>query len=233
MRVLLIEDDGPTARSIELMLKSENCSVRVTGLGEEGVELGKRYDYDMILLDLGLPDISGYEALRALRLAEVASPVLILSGLAGAEDKVKGLCLGADDYLTKPFHRDEVVARIRAILRRSAGRAQAKVTIGDVVVKLDEQTAEVGGARLQLTGREYRVLEILALRKETTPGKEMYLNHLSGGMNEAQLKVIDSLIVNDLQKLARAVQQFRFRLTKAQEHLERARRCSEIESLRH
>ena len=174
MRVLLIEDDSATAQSIELMLKSESFNVYLTDFGEEGIDLGKLYDYDIILLDLNLPDISGYEVVRALRLAKVKTPILILSGLAGTEDKVKGLGLGADDYLTKPFHRDEVVARIHAIVRRSRGHAQSVVTIGDLVVNLDEKSVEVGGARVHLTGKEYQILEILALRKGTTLSKEMF-----------------------------------------------------------
>ena len=174
MRVLLIEDYSATAQSIELMLKSESFNVYLTDFGEEGIDLGKLYDYDIILLDLNLPDISGYEVVRALRLAKVKTPILILSGLAGTEDKVKGLGLGADDYLTKPFHRDEVVARIHAIVRRSRGHAQSVVTIGDLVVNLDEKSVEAGGARVNLTGKEYQILEILALRKGTTLSKEMF-----------------------------------------------------------
>ena len=127
MRVLMIEDDSAVAQSIELMLKSENFNVYTTDLGEEGVDLGKLYDYDIILLDLNLPDMSGYEVLRSLRVAKVKTPILILSGLAGIEDKVKGLGFGADDYLTKPFHRDELVARILAFLRRSKGHAHSVV----------------------------------------------------------------------------------------------------------
>src|SRR5262245_8691213 len=109
MRVLLIEDDSATAQSIELMLKSESFNVYTTDLGEEGVDLGKLYDYDIILLDLNLPDMSGYEVLRTLRVSKVKTPILILSGLAGIEDKVRGLGFGADDYMTKPFHKDELV----------------------------------------------------------------------------------------------------------------------------
>src|SRR6201997_1096032 len=101
MRVLLIEDDSATAQSIELMLQSEGFNVYRTDLGEEGVDLGKIYDYDIILLDLNLPDMSGYEVLRSLRSAKVVTPVLILSGLASIEDKIRGLGLGADDYLSK------------------------------------------------------------------------------------------------------------------------------------
>ena len=178
MRVLLIEDDSSTARSIELMLKFENFNVYTTDLGEEGIDLGKLYDYDIILLDLNLPDMSGYEVMRTLRLAKVTTPILILSGLAGVEDKVKGLGFGADDYLTKPFHKDEVVARIHAIVRRSKGHAQSVITMGDLVINLDQKTAVVGGARVHLTGKEYQILELLALRNGTTLTKEMFLNHL-------------------------------------------------------
>src|SRR4026207_2573148 len=121
MRVLLIEDDSATAQSIELMLQSEGFNVYTTDLGEEGVDLGKLYDYDIILLDLNLPDMSGYEVLKTLRVSKVQTPILILSGLAGIEDKVRGLGFGADDYMTKPFHKDELVARIHAIVRRAKG----------------------------------------------------------------------------------------------------------------
>src|SRR4026209_1288231 len=105
MRVLLIEDDSATAQSIELMLKSESFNVYTTDLGEEGVDLGKLYDYDIILLDLNLPDTSGYEVLRSLRVAKVKTPLLIPSGLVRTEDKVKGLRFGAGRFLTKPFHK--------------------------------------------------------------------------------------------------------------------------------
>src|ERR687890_2337498 len=158
MRVLLIEDDSAVAQSIELMLKSESFNVYTTDLGEEGVDLGKLYDYDIILLDLNLPDMSGYEVLRTLRVAKVQTPILILSGLAGIEDKVRGLGFGADDYMTKPFHKDELVARIHAIVRRSKGHAQSVVTCGDLTVRLDAQQAEIGGPPVSLTGKEYGML---------------------------------------------------------------------------
>jgi two-component system cell cycle response regulator CtrA len=188
MRVLLIEDDSATAQSIELMLKSESFNVYTTDLGEEGVDLGKLYDYDIILLDLNLPDMSGYEVLRTLRLSKVKTPILILSGMAGIEDKVRGLGFGADDYMTKPFHKDELVARIHAIVRRSKGHAQSVIATGDLIVNLDAKTVEVGGQRVHLTGKEYQMLELLSLRKGTTLTKEMFLNHLYGGMDEPELK---------------------------------------------
>jgi two-component system cell cycle response regulator CtrA len=204
MRVLLIEDDRATAQSIELMLKSENFNVYVTDLGEEGVDLGKLYDYDIILLDLNLPDMSGFEVLRSLRVSKVRTPILILSGLAGIDDKVRGLGFGADDYITKPFHKDELVARIHAIVRRSKGHAESVVNTGDLCVKLDTKTVEIGGARVHLTTKEYQILELLSLRKGTTLTKEMFLNNLYGGMDEPEIKIIDVFICKLRKKLANA-----------------------------
>ena len=204
MRVLLIEDDMSIATSIELMLKSESFNTYTTDLGEEGIDLGKLYDYDVILLDLTLPDISGYEVLRSLRASKIKTPILILSGMAGIEDKVKGLGFGADDYLTKPFHKDELVARIQAIVRRSKGHAQSVITTGDLLVNLDEKTVAIAGSYVKLTGKEYQMLELLALRKGTTLTKEMFLNHLYGGMDEPELKIIDVFICKLRKKLANA-----------------------------
>jgi two-component system, cell cycle response regulator CtrA len=204
MRVLLIEDDSATAQSIELMLKSESFNVYTTDLGEEGADLGKLYDYDIILLDLNLTDVSGFEVLRSLRVSKVSTPVLIVSGLAGIEDKVKGLGYGADDYMTKPFHKDELVARILAIVRRTRGHAQSTVEVGDLIVNLDAKVAKVNGTPVHLTGKEYQILELLSLRKGMTLTKEMFLNHLYGGMDEPELKIIDVFICKLRKKLANA-----------------------------
>jgi two-component system cell cycle response regulator CtrA len=204
MRVLLIEDDRSTAQSIELMLKSESFNVYTTDLGEEGVDLGKLYDYDIILLDLSLPDISGFDVLRSLRVSKVKTPILILSGLAGIENKVSGLSYGADDYMTKPFHKDELVARIHAIVRRSKGHAQSVIQTGDLVVNLDAKTVEVSCARVHLTGKEYEMLELLSLRKGTTVTKEVFLNNMYGGMDEPEPKIIDVFICKLRKKLANA-----------------------------
>jgi two-component system cell cycle response regulator CtrA len=196
MRVLLIEDDRSIAQSIELMLKSESFNVYSTDLGEEGVDLGKLYDYDIILLDLNLPDMSGFDVLRSLRLSRVNTPILILSGLTGTDDKVKCLGFGADDYLTKPFHKTELIARIQAIVRRSRGHAQSVVQIGDLTVNVDAKTVRVDKAQVHLTGREYQMLELLSLRRGTTITKEVFLSHLYGGMDEPEIKIIDVFICN-------------------------------------
>jgi two-component system cell cycle response regulator CtrA len=204
MRTLVIEDDSATAQSIELMLKSESFNVYTTDLGEEGVDLGKLYDYDVILLDLNLPDMSGFEVLRSLRVSKVKTPILILSGLAGIEDKVKGLGFGADDYMTKPFHKDELIARIHAIVRRSRGHAQSVIQTGDLAVNLDTKTVEVDGQRVHMTVKEYKMLELLSFRKGTPVTKEMFLNHLYGGMDEPDQKIIDVFICKLRKKLAGA-----------------------------
>ncbi|OYU61538.1 MAG: DNA-binding response regulator [Bradyrhizobium sp. PARBB1] len=170
MRVLLIEDDSAVAQSIELMLKSESFNVYTTDLGEEGVDLGKLYDYDIILLDLNLPDMSGYDVLKQLRVSKIKTPILI----------------------------------IHAIVRRSKGHAQSVIQTGDLVVNLDTKTVEVGGQRVHLTGKEYQMLELLSLRKGTTLTKEMFLNHLYGGMDEPELKIIDVFICKLRKKLANA-----------------------------
>ncbi len=204
MRVLLIEDDSATAQTIEVMLKSEGFNVYTTDLGEEGVDLGKIYDYDLILLDLSLPDMSGLDVLRQLRVARIDTPVMILSGSTEIETKVKSFGGGADDYMTKPFHKDELVARIHAVVRRSKGHAQSVIKTGDILVNLDAKTVEVSGSRVHLTGKEYQMLELLSLRKGTTLTKEMFLNHLYGGMDEPELKIIDVFICKLRKKLANA-----------------------------
>jgi len=154
--------------------------------------------------DLNLPDMSGYEVLRSLRVSKVKTPILILSGLAGMEDKVKGLGFGADDYMTKPFHKDELVARIHAIVRRSKGHAQSVVQTGDLIVKLDAKTAQINGVHVHLTGKEYQMLELLSLRKGTTITKEMFLAQLYGGMDEPEIKIIDVFICKLRKKLGSA-----------------------------
>ena len=204
MRVLIVEDDSNTAKSIELMLKSEGYVCDTTDLGEDGLEIGKLYDYDLIILDLMLPDIDGYEVLRRLRQARITTPILILSGLGDLDAKIKGLGFGADDYLTKPFDKRELIARLQAVVRRSKGHAASIIRTGKLLLNLDTRTAEVDGQPLHLTGKEYGILELLSLRKGTTLTKEMFLNHLYGGMDEPELKIIDVFVCKLRKKVSTA-----------------------------
>jgi two-component system, cell cycle response regulator CtrA len=167
-------------------------------------KVGKLYDYEVILLDLNLPDMSGYEALKTLRANTVSTPILILSALAGTDDKVRALGFGADDYMTKPFHKDELVARIHAIARRSRGHARSVIEIGELRVNIDAKTVEVHCRRVHLTGKEYHVLELLSLRKDTPLTKEIILKRLYSGMDAPELKVIDVFICKLRRKLKMA-----------------------------
>ena len=148
--------------------------------------------------------MSGFEVLRTMRGAKVKSPILILSGLDNVEDKIKGLGFGADDYMTKPFHKDELVARIQALVRRSKGHAQSAIEVDDLRIDLDTKGVEVGGARVHLTSKEYKILELLALRKDATLTKESFLNHLYGGMDEPEAKIVDVFICKLRRKLSDA-----------------------------
>lgn len=186
------------------MLKSEGYIVDTADLGEDGLEIGKIYEYDIIILDLMLPDMDGYDVLKSLRASKVETPILILSGLTEMDNKIKGLGFGADDYLTKPFDKRELVARIQAIVRRSQGHAQSEIVTGKVKVNLDTRTVEVNDAPLHLTGKEYGILELLSLRKGTTLTKEMFLNHLYGGMDEPEVKIIDVFICKLRKKIQNA-----------------------------
>jgi two-component system cell cycle response regulator CtrA len=201
MRVLLIEDDSATAQMLEQVLKAGGYVVDSTDFGEDGLDMSKIYDYDLILLDLMLPDIDGHKVLARLRSASIKTPVMILSGRGQIDDKLKGLDGGADDYLTKPFDRRELLSRIQAVIRRSKGHSSSRITIGKLVVNLDAQTVEVDGRTVHLTIKEYRIMELLAIRKGTTLTKEMFLNHLYGGMDEPEAKIIDVFICKLRKKL--------------------------------
>lgn len=204
MRVLLIEDDDSTARSIELALAAEGIICDTAEVGSDGIEIGKIYDYDIILLDLMLPDIDGYEVLLRLRSAKVKTPILILSGLTSVDQKIKGLGFGADDYLTKPFNRGELIARIQAIVRRSKGHSESVVRFDKVAINLDTRTVEVDSQQVHLTNKEYAILELLAMRKGAVLTKEMFLNHLYSSMDEPEIKIIDVFVCKLRKKLAKA-----------------------------
>jgi two-component system cell cycle response regulator CtrA len=204
MRILLIEDDRSTAASIELALASNGIICDVARSGEEGEDMAKTYEYDLLILDLMLPDKDGYEVLLRLRSAKIKVPILILSGLSSADQKIKGLGFGADDYLTKPFNRGELIARIQAIVRRSKGHSESVIRFDKVAVNLDTRIVEVDGVPVHLTSKEYAILELLAMRKGTVLTKEMFLDHLYGGIDEPEVKIIDVFVCKLRKKLSEA-----------------------------
>jgi len=204
MRVLLIEDDPLTAASVTAMLQAERCVVDATDLGEDGLEMAKLYAYDIIVLDRMLPDIDGYEVLRRLRAAKLRTPVLILSGMVMMEAKLRGFQLGADDFLTKPFDRRELIARLRAIVRRAEGLAQPGIRVGRLLIDPNRCVAEVDGERLPLTAKEYGILELLGRRKGSTVAKEVLLDHLYGGEDKPNAKIIDVFVCKLRKKISAA-----------------------------
>lgn len=204
MRVLLVEDNSDIASSIELTLASEGIICEVVEFGTEGIEIAKIYNYDLIILDLMLPDISGFEVLLRLRSAKVKTPILILSGITTVDQKIKGLTCGADDYITKPFDREELIARIYAIVRRSKGHSESVVRFDKVSIHLDTRIVEVDGTRVHLTNKEYAILELLVLRRGTVLNKEMFLDHLYSSVDEPETKIIDVFVCKLRKKLADA-----------------------------
>ncbi|PZW37607.1 two-component system cell cycle response regulator CtrA [Humitalea rosea] len=204
MRVLFCEDDLTTLRGVSMMLKQAQMMVDTVDTGEEALELAKLYDYDIILLDLGLPDMEGYEVVRRLRAARLETPVLILSGIGKPQARVKGLGLGADDFIVKPFDPQELVARIQAIVRRAKGFSRPTLQVGGLVLDLSARAVTVEGRPVHLTGKEYAILELLTLRRGIVLTKEAFLNHLYGGMDEPEVKIIDVFICKLRKKLAQA-----------------------------
>ena len=205
VRILLIEDDAPTAKSIEALLRKEGLVVDTTSFGQYGLEVGKIYDYDSIILDLMLPDIDGMEVIKRLRASNITTPVVVLSGLSDSKNKVGCLDIGADDYITKPFDGRELISRVQAVVRRSKGHAESTITIGKMKINLQNRVVEVGGKPVHLTGKEYSILELLCLRKGVTLTKDMFLNHLYGGMDEPELKIIDVFVCKLRKKLTEAL----------------------------
>ena len=204
MRVLLVEDDLTSARGISLMLKAGGMVVDIADNGEEAGELVRHYDYDIVVLDLMLPDMEGYEVVRRMRAARIETPVLILSGLSRPQAKVKGLGMGADDFISKPFDKAELLARMQAIVRRSKGFSQPMLRVGSLQLNLDSREVLVNATPVHLTGKEYAILELLVLRKGMVLTKEAFLNHLYGGMDEPEMKIIDVFICKLRKKLAMA-----------------------------
>ena len=204
MRVLIIEDDRLISRAIELMLGGAGFAHDTVASGIEGIEIAGAGDYDAIILDLTLPDLHSSDVLRRIRSARVTAPVMILTCNSSLDSKVSGSELGADDYVTKPFQRSELLARIHALVRRSRGLVRSVVTTGPISVDLTDHAVEVRGRRLNLTGKEFAILEMLSLRKGATLSKEMLLAGIYGGRDEPSLKIIDVWVCKLRRKLSDA-----------------------------
>jgi two-component system cell cycle response regulator CtrA len=204
VHILIVEDNPQAARSAELILGGAGHNVALTASGEEAVELVQIYDYDVVLMDIDLEDISGVEALKALRLKKKTTPVIMVSGTMEIAAKVEALAAGADDYMTKPYHKDELAARITAVVRRSRGHTESIIRTGPIELNLDTRQAAVSGHPVHLTPSEYKMLEVLSLRKNSVLTKEACLNHLYNGVSEPEPKIIDVFICKLRKKIAAA-----------------------------
>jgi two-component system cell cycle response regulator CtrA len=201
MRILLVEDDQNTGEIIQRFLRDENLFCDFMTTGEEAFQISKIYDYDVIVLDIGLPDINGHELLQKFRESSIKAPILILSGFQSIHDKVRAIGFGADDYMTKPFASEELVVRIKALARRAEGHSSALIRVGEIELNLDTQTIEVRDIPLELTGKEYQILEFLLVRRGATVTKNNFLNRLYSGMDEPEEKIIDVFMCKIRKKL--------------------------------
>jgi two-component system, cell cycle response regulator CtrA len=201
MRVLLIKGLAAVG---EHWLRAADLVVEAAETGEDALDLARHYDFDIVLLDLTPPDMDGYEVLRRMRNAAIQVPVLAVSSAPQPQAKTRALQAGADDCVTAPFHKDELLARMHAIIRRSRGHSQAKLRVGRLQLNLDTQLVTVNGQEVHLTGKEFAILELLVLRKGMILTKDTFLNHLYGGMDEPEAKIIDVFICKLRRKLADA-----------------------------
>jgi two-component system cell cycle response regulator CtrA len=178
MRILLIQDDNIASQGIALAVRAEEICVDIADRGEDGVQFARHFDYDAVVLDLALPDITGFEVLRALRLGQIGTPVIVLSGFAAVENKIKVLNAGADDTMTKPFSNAELIARLRALVRRSKNYPDSRISFGPMILDLVAKTVECGERRVPLSGKEYQILELLCLRRGRPVNSETLINHI-------------------------------------------------------
>lgn len=202
MRVLVVDDDMQTSKGLRDFFRSKGAAIDLAETGEDALDLARHYEYDLILLDVLLPDMEGYDVLRKLRSAKIGTPVLMMSGLARAQAKIKGLELGADDYITKPYEREEVLARANAVIRRSRGYSHNVISAGRLQINIESMEVSVDKKIVHLTGKEYSILELLVLRKGIALTKEIFLNHLYGGLDEPDGKIIDVFICKLRKKLS-------------------------------
>ena len=202
MKILVVEDESNIASRIKTTCADDGFSCEIAENGIEALEMMKFYDYDAVVLDLMLPDIDGFEVLSRIRKIKNTTPVIVLSGLNAVDDKVKCLSMGADDYLTKPFSKVELLARIYAIVRRTSGHSSSNIEVGPISIDIKQRSVKIYGRELALTAKEYSILELLALKKGSVLPKEAFLNHIYGGLDEPELKIVDVFICKLRKKIS-------------------------------
>lgn len=184
MKVLLIEDETELRRAIRQYLQDEGHLVESATDYPSAMEKAQLHNYDAVLVDITLPHGNGLDIVHALRKADNACGIIIISAKGSLDDKVNGLDLGADDYLPKPFHLPELVARLRALVRRKQAKAQDSITIGSLRIVPDDRLAEADGSRLDLTGTEFDLLHFLAVNKDRVLSRSAILEHVWGDLAE-------------------------------------------------
>jgi DNA-binding response OmpR family regulator len=199
MRILLAEDDRPLASFLSKGLTAEQYAVDVAGDGEEARHLANEYDYDLLLLDLNLPPQDGFHVIRHVRPHKPDLPILILSGRARVEDRVRGLDLGADDYLTKPFSFAELSARVRALLRRGGQPAAPVLRVADLELNRVEHSVRRAGRRIELTPKEFALLEYLMRNSGRALTRAMIVEHVWNLSFDTMTNVVD-VYINYLRK---------------------------------
>jgi two-component system cell cycle response regulator CtrA len=204
MRALLVDDDPASPHLLKSALGRDSFLIEQVETGEEALDVVKLYDFDVMVLEVDLPDMNGVQLVRRLRAADLNLPVMILSRQTRKQAKIDALNAGADDYLTKPFDADELAVRLKTMIRRSKGHAGSVIRIGRLAVDLSLRTVEIDGKPLHVTAKEYGILELLALRRGMTLTKETFLDHLYGGMDEPEQKIIDVFICKLRKKLSSA-----------------------------
>ena len=202
MRILVIEDEPDMQQVVAAALREENYAVDTADDGEDGLFKARAWDYDAVVLDVMLPRLDGWAVLRRLR-AEKRTPVLMLTARDAVADRVKGLDIGADDYLTKPFDLNELQARLRALIRRSAGQPRPMIEIGDVTIDTAARQVSVAGSAVQLTAKEYALLEFLARNRGTLVTRTMIYDHLFDEHDETLSNLVDVYISNIRRKVGR------------------------------
>ncbi len=204
MRVLIVEEGGTGNTTLPQLLRSNGVIVDQIDRGSEAMEMVRHYDYDVVLADLMLTDMECYDLLRRMRAARIDTPFIVQSAQVRPQARIKAFAMGADDFITKPCDHTELFARMQAIVRRSKGYSQPTLHCGPLQLNLDSREVFVAGRQVHLTGKEFAILELLVLRKGMVLTKEVFLNHLYGGMDEPEMKIIDVFICKLRKKLAEA-----------------------------